>query len=122
MSDIEVVYNPFAPGFIENPYVQYAAMREREPVHRTPFEVWMVFGYEDVRGLLRDPTLSVDETHMHPTMMTELARQELGDMADFGSRSMLNVDPPVHTRLRRLVSKAFTPRMIERLRERVQTL
>ena len=46
----------------------------------------------------------------------------MGDAADMGSRSMLNLDPPAHTRLRRLVSKAFTPRTVERLRGRIEEL
>lgn len=116
------VYNPFAEGHAENPYRQYEAMREAEQVYHSPFGIWMVFGYEDVRSLLRNPSLSVDERHMHPTPLSELARQEMGEAAGMGSRSMLFVDPPAHTRLRRLVAKAFTPRMIERLRSRVEQL
>jgi len=122
MSSTEVTYNPFAEGFAENPYPQYAAMRDADPVHQTPFGVWMVFTYDDVRSMLRNQSLSVEERHMHPTAMSELAQQEMGEAADMGSRSMLNVDPPAHTRLRRLVSKAFTPRMIEQLRPRVEGL
>ena len=122
MSDTEVVYNPFAEGFAENPYPQYEAMRNGDPVHLTPFGVWVAFRYEDVKAMLRDQALSVEERHMHPTMLTELVQQEMGDLADMGGQSMLNVDAPAHTRLRRLVSKAFTPRMIEQLRPRIETL
>jgi cytochrome P450 len=122
MSSTQVTYDPFAEGFAENPYPHYAAMREADPVHQTPFGVWVVFKYDDVRSMLRDQGLSVEERHMHPTVMSELAQQEMGDAAELGSRSMLNVDPPAHTRLRRLVSKAFTPRMIQQLRPRVEGL
>ena len=122
MTGTEVAYNPFEEGFAENPYSQYAALRDGDPVHHNPFGVWMVSRYDDVRTLLRNQALSVDERHAHPTPLTELARQEFGDVAEMGSLSMLNVDPPAHTRLRRLVSKAFTPRMVERLRQRVEQL
>jgi cytochrome P450 len=54
--------------------------------------------------------------------MDQLEQQVRGDRASEGSHAMLNRDPPDHTRLRRLVSKAFTPRMIENLRPRVQQL
>ena len=118
----EPVYNPFAPGFAEDPYPQYAALRDGDPVHQNPFGVWMVTRYDDVRTLLRDPLLSVEDRHMHPTPLSEIAAEAMGDAADMGSRSMLNLDPPAHTRLRRLVSKAFTPRMVERLRGRVEQL
>jgi cytochrome P450 len=122
MSGTELDYNPFADGFAENPYPHYAALRESDPVHHNLFGVWMVFRYQDVRTLLRDQSLSVEDRHMHPTALTATLQEAMGDAADIGSQSMLNVDPPAHTRLRRLVSKAFTPRMIERLRHRVETL
>ena len=80
----------------------------------------MVSRYDDVRALLRDPSLSVEDRHMHPTPLSEIAAEAMGDVADMGSRSMLNLDPPAHTRLRRLVSEAFTPRMVERLRGRIE--
>jgi cytochrome P450 len=116
----EPVYNPFAPGFAEDPYPQYRALRDGDPVHQSPFGVWLVTRYDDVRALLRDPALSVEDRHMHPTPLSEIAAEAMGDAADMGSRSMLNLDPPAHTRLRRLVSKAFTPRMVERLRGRIE--
>jgi cytochrome P450 len=122
MTELEPVYNPFAAGFAENPYPHYAALRDGDPVHQNPFGVWMVSRYHDVRRLLRDPMLSVEDRHMHPTPLTEIAVQAMGDAAEMGSRSMLNLDPPAHTRLRRLVSKAFTPRTVERLRNRVEQL
>jgi cytochrome P450 len=122
MSDTEVVYNPFAEGFAENPYPQYAALREADPIHHSPFGIWVLFRHEDVRALLRDQSLSVDERNMHSTVFSDLAQQEMGEAAEMGSYSMLSADPPAHTRLRRLVSKAFTPRMIERLRPRIEEL
>jgi cytochrome P450 len=122
MADADLAYNPFAEGYAEDPYPQYEMLREGDPVHHNLFGVWMAFRYEDVRSLLRNPTLSVEDRNMHPTPLSELVQREMGDMADMGSNSMLNVDPPAHTRLRRLVSKAFTPRMVERLRGRVEEL
>ncbi len=120
MTQPEPVYNPFAPGFAEDPYPQYTALRDGDPVHESPFGVWMVSRYDDVRALLRNPALSVEDRHMHPTPLSEIAAEAMGDAADMGSRSMLNLDPPAHTRLRRLVSQAFTPRMVERLRGRIE--
>jgi cytochrome P450 len=118
----EVAYNPFAEGFTENPYPQYQALRDADPVHHSPFGIWVLFRYQDVRTMLRDQSLSVDERNMHETVFSELAQREMGEAADMGTYSMLNLDPPAHTRLRRLVSKAFTPRMIERLRPRIEGL
>lgn len=115
-------YNPFQPGFTDDPYPHYREMREGDPVHHSPMDIWVLFRYEDVFRLLRDPALSVDERNAKPTPMMELARQVMGDAIDRGSNAMLNRDPPDHTRLRRLVSKAFTPKMIEQLRPRIEQL
>jgi cytochrome P450 len=121
MSQLDVVYNPFAPGFAENPYTQYEALRVADPVHHSPLGVWLLLRYDDVLSFLRDPSLSVDDRNARPTPLTELTREVLGDN-DPGNETMLMRDPPDHTRLRRLVSKAFTPRTIEQLTERIQTL
>ena len=119
----QLLFNPFAPGFFDNPYAAYAPLREAAPVHETPFGPWMLFRYDDCHRLLRDPSLSVSDDNANPTMRTALFEEVAGDeWAQRGNRSILNVDPPDHTRLRKLVSKAFTPRMVEGLRARVQQL
>src|SRR5687767_3945590 len=120
MTELTTVYNPFEPGFVENPYPQYRGARETDPVHQSPFGVWVLFRYDDVLHFLRDPALSVEDRNAHPTPLTQLAQETIGEEAERGSFAMLNRDPPDHTRLRRLVSKAFTPRMIEGLRPQVQ--
>jgi len=122
MSEEPVVYNPFEPGFVEDPYPRYAEMRRGDPVHRSQLEFWALFAYEDILRFLRDPTLSVEDRNARPTPIDEMVAQILGDRADRGSRSMLSRDPPDHTRLRKLVTKAFTPRVIQDLRPRIQEL
>jgi cytochrome P450 len=123
MTESSVTFNPFAPGFAEDPYPQYAAMREAEPVHLTPFDSWILFRYEDVLRFLRDPTLSVEDANARPTPLDEIQRSALGDDVEVGgSRAMLNLDAPDHTRLRKLVTKAFTPRVIKNLRPRIEEL
>jgi cytochrome P450 len=123
MTDTGVVFNPFEPGYLEDPYTQFAQLREHDPVHLTPFGVWYVSRYEDVVRLLRDPSLSVDDENAKPTLLTAMQDEVLGaDRERDRFRSMLDRDPPDHTRLRRLVSRAFTPRRIAELRDRVQEL
>jgi cytochrome P450 len=115
--------NPFEPGFFDDPYSQYRAVREHEPVHHSPMGAWLLLRWDDVNRVLRDQTLSVEERHaaverqVDPEIQALLDRR--GERVD---RSMLNLDPPDHHRLRRLVSKVFTPKMIESLRPRVQQL
>lgn len=116
-------FNPLAEGYVEDPFPHLREMREGEPVHFSPIERWGLFAYDDVFKLLRDPELSVDddkadlESDERLDMFLEITEGELER-----DTSMLNTDPPDHTRLRRLVSKAFTPATIENLRPRIQEL
>src|SRR5712691_1482995 len=121
---LPVMLNPFAPGFFEDPYSQYRLVREQDPVHLSPIGAFALFRYDDVHRVLRDPSLSVEERHMKPLAATEDPDIEamLAERREGGTHTMLNLDPPDHHRLRRLVSKVFTPRMIEELRPRVQQL
>ena len=121
-SDQAVAYNPFQPGFTDDPYPHYAEMRSGEPVHHSPLGVWALFRHDDVTRLLREAGLSADDRRSHETPLTQLRDETLGDRGEQGQHAMINRDPPDHTRLRRLVSKAFTPRMVQRFRERVQQL
>jgi cytochrome P450 len=118
-----VAFNPFEPGYVENPYAQFAALRAHDPVHLTPFGTWHVSRYDDVLHLLRDPSLSVDDANAAPTVLTAIVDDALGaDRSRDRFHSMLDRDPPDHTRLRRLVSRAFTPRRIGELQGRIQEL
>lgn len=117
-----VMYNPFEPGYFDDPYAQFARLRELDPVHATLDGNWMLFRYDDVFRILRDPTTSVDDRNIAASAKGQQMAELLGDRAERGERSMLGLDPPDHDRLRRLVSKAFTPRAIEALRPRVQQL
>jgi len=110
---------PFVdPAVLADPHPLLAELRESGPVHRidgsTGLPVWMVTRYDDVLAALSDPRLSNDPHHA--SALTEVLR------GDFLSRSMIGTDPPEHTRLRRLVSKAFTARRVEGLRPRVQQI
>ncbi|MEZ5167272.1 MAG: cytochrome P450 [Acidimicrobiales bacterium] len=120
-ADAAVFFNPLQEGFAEDPWRHLAEMRRADPVHPLVIGGWSLFRYDDVFAVLRDPTLSVDDANAD---FGDLARGEflegLDDLDD--NSSILGLDPPDHTRLRRLVSKAFTPRTIEALRPRVQAL
>ena len=101
---LPVFYNPLDPQVHADPYPHYRRLRDEDPVHRSPLGFWVVSRYRDVAALLRDPRLG-----------HELDGTNDGD-------SMLFRDPPAHTRLRSLVSKAFTPRRLERLRPRIHQI
>jgi len=120
----EPVFNPFEPGFTADPYPQFAALVAENPVQQLAFGPWAVFRYDDAVSLLRDPRLSVaDDAVRGANVRVETRRQILGEeRAERGTRQMLNLDPPDHTRLRGLVQQVFTPKMIEGLTGRVQEL
>ena len=117
MATIEAVFNPLLPEFHANPYPFYEQLREKDPVHESPLGFWVLTRYDDVVMALRDPRFGRDGFE------TMLAAQ-YGPEGSPGRlpRSMLMRDPPDHTRLRTLVSKAFTPRVIEEMRPHIQAI
>ncbi|GHC64551.1 cytochrome P450 family protein [Streptomyces flavofungini] len=105
-------------GLMTDPYGTYAHLRESAPVRRiagpdgTP--AWLVTRYADVRAALADQRLSVDKRHALPGSYRGFKLPPALDA------NMLNMDPPDHTRIRRLVVKAFTKHRVESLREPVR--
>lgn len=110
------------PEFRENPYQFFELLRDHEPVHQTPFGVYLVSRHADAAAIVRDPHLSTNQQNSELFRAFAEANPPSEDdaMDQMNSVVMLFMDPPDHTRLRGLVSKAFTPKMVERLRARVQ--
>ncbi|WP_435058483.1 cytochrome P450 family protein [Streptomyces sp. bgisy060] len=103
-----------ADDLITRPYDVYRDLRTASPVHRITGTdgqpAWLVTRYDDVRAALADPRLSLDKAHAREGNYRGLALPPALDA------NLLNMDPPDHTRLRRLVGRAFTPRRVEQLR------
>jgi len=117
-----VLYNPRRADLRSDPYPLYRRLRERDPVHRSyPAGGWVLTRHDDILAVLSDRRASSDERNWsrYAREMGRLTRAGLPDPYDTGIVSMLRRDPPDHTRLRTLVSKAFTPRAVERLRPRI---
>src|SRR2546423_13534537 len=111
------------PEFRENPYQFFELLREHEPVHQTPFGVYLVSRHADAAAIVRDPHLSTNQENSDLFRAFAEANPPSDEGLDqMNSVVMLFMDPPDHTRLRGLVSKAFTPKMVERLRVRVQEI
>jgi cytochrome P450 len=113
--------DPFAPEHRADPYPLYERLRARAPIWYYPrFDEFVLTRHADCEAVLRDPRWSTDAEHLDPSRRHgDDMRFALGDLK---AGILLFLDPPDHTRLRRLVSKAFTPRSIERLRPHVQEL
>ena len=103
---------------IADPYPLLAELRETAPVHKLGFaDYWILTRFEDCRAVLRDQRLGKPEPgDLVPSLVGSPTRDAGGD------RSMLFVNPPDHTRLRSLVSRAFTPRRVELLRTSIETM
>jgi pimeloyl-[acyl-carrier protein] synthase len=111
-----VNFNPMDPEFVADPYPTYHRLRATDPVHHSPLGFWVLTRYEDVVAVLRDPRLAKEA-------IASVVAARFGVEVPVGMRlSMLDRDPPDHTRLRGLVSKAFTPRVVEALRPHIQQI
>ncbi|MBB5084741.1 cytochrome P450 [Nonomuraea endophytica] len=117
----ELLFNPFEPGFTDDPYPAYRRLRESEPVHESPFGFWVLSGYEDIAGLLR-AGLSVDDRKLDPGPVRDQRDQLVHAGDNVLGMSMLDRDPPDHTRLRSLVGKVFTPRKVAALEPEITAL
>ncbi|MFD3822790.1 cytochrome P450 [Streptomyces sp. NPDC058625] len=116
------LFNPFAEGFTENPYPQYALLRETAPVYAHPMGFWVVTRYEDVSALLRSGA-SVELRNVTSGAMVNLRQKDESRKTPLiDGFSMIDRDAPDHTRLRKLVQKAFTPKSIQALAPRIGEL
>ncbi|MGV9754446.1 cytochrome P450 [Streptomyces tricolor] len=121
----DLVFDPWDPAFVADPYPAYAELRARGRVIRyEPTDQWLVPHHADVSALLRDRRLG--RTYRHRFTHEEFGRTppppEHEPFHTLNDHGMLDLEPPDHTRIRRLVSKAFTPRTVERLRPYVHGL
>ena len=123
MTDTLITWGSWAPAIRDDPFSHFAEARARCPVQRVRLAdghpAWVVLGYDAARLALNDPRISKD-------MLAAL--RDNGDVVAEGlpgpefSRHMLNVDPPDHTRLRRLVSRAFAPPRIAALEQAIRAI
>ncbi|WP_416520363.1 cytochrome P450 [Streptomyces achromogenes] len=119
------VFDPWDPAFVADPYPAYADLRARGRVIRyEPSDQWLVPHHADVSALLRDRRLG--RTYLHRFTHEEFGRTppppEHEPFHTLNDHGMLDLEPPDHTRIRRLVAKAFTPRTVERLAPYVHRL
>ncbi|ANU11657.1 cytochrome P450 [Planococcus antarcticus DSM 14505] len=107
----------FTEQFTQNPYPIYSKMREEDPIHAVRFpdgqNGWMVTRYEDAEKVLKDPRFTKDLSKIYGGSM---------DQMSVFTQNMLFSDPPDHKRLRGLAQKAFTPKMIAGMRDRIQEI
>src|ERR671911_1745543 len=120
-----VTFAPNDLAFIADPYPTYAELRDTAPVlYDEATDHWLVSRYEDVNSLLRDRRFG--RTYHHIATHAEMGRPDEpnwhGPFWNLIRAGILDMEPPDHTRVRRLVAKAFTPRFVESLRPRVHAI
>ncbi|KGF69339.1 cytochrome P450 [Hoeflea sp. BAL378] len=119
---LSVSQDPRDPGFVQDPYRFYAEMHRASPVFFwQDYGLWCVAGYDQVNALLRDRRLGRENRWGAPLNPVE-GRGHLSDFDRIESGSLLEREPPAHTRLRTLVNRAFVSRSVERLRPRIGAL
>lgn len=105
-----------------DPYPRYAGLRAQAPVHRSSFGLWTLTAYDDCQQLLRHPGVGKDFSAAMDSLGLTEADREAQDRFRNDKSNMLVTDPPDHTRLRGLVTRAFTPRTVEKLRPGIVAL
>jgi pimeloyl-[acyl-carrier protein] synthase len=116
-------FNPLLPEFHVNPYPTYHRLRSEEPVHWSFLGVWVLTRYADVKAVLRDPRFCSDQVPKRikdKSHYLEQQQRDLNTLAQATSKFIFFLDPPDHTRLRGLVSKAFSLGVVERMRPQIQ--
>ena len=116
-------YGLFCQGRLSNLYPFYHKLRSEDPVHfSTALQTWVLTSYDDVTAATGDDRLSSDRMAFYLNPIERKSREKLGSLCEYMSRWMSMKDPPDHTRLRRLVNKAFTSRSIEALTLKIQAI
>src|SRR5687767_7601292 len=112
---MSITFNPMHPEFLADPYPINHCLRAEDPVHHSPLGFTVLTRYEDAVAAPPAPRLAKE------AIAGPIAARFGAPVRQMGL-SMLDRDPPDHTRLRSLVSKAFTPRVVETLRPHIQQI
>lgn len=114
-------YNPFDPQILENPYPCYEKLRTGESIYWSDlFNAWLCVHYNEVRTLYKHVGLSSKRVEAIVARIPNYS--SMPDFVDSLSLWLLFCDPPQHTRIRSLVSKAFTPKFVQSMHSRVQDI
>ncbi|MSQ36522.1 MAG: cytochrome P450 [Dehalococcoidia bacterium] len=116
-----VVFNPFLPSFQADPYRAYAALRAAEPVHYSAtLQAWVLTGYDACERVLRDPVAFASNPYLATSAVAQALQAQRRTFPLGEVPTVLTSDPPAHTRLRGLVTRAFTPRIVEERRAHIE--
>lgn len=114
-------FNPFRPSYLRDPYPALARLREEDPIHYSKqMEAWVVTRYADCVEVLRDVEHYSSNPRSASGRMAAMVEEARGRSPLGDTPLIVHSDPPVHTRLRAIVNRAFTPRMVESRRDTIR--
>ena len=121
--DKKVVFND---EILQNPYPTYARMHEEGPLHYvdvgSKWAVWAIFSHADCSAIAKDPRLSAKRAQQMLLPLPFSSHAEFSELARMLGLWLIFMDPPEHTRLRKLMNKGFSPAAIEGLRPQVEAI
>jgi cytochrome P450 len=118
-------FNPFLAEFQRDPYSTYHRLRVEDPIHWSLLGTWVLTRYVDVKVVLRDPRFCSNPIPKQVKERGQYLQQKQKDLkalAQISSKFLFFLKPPDHTRLRGLLSQAFSPNVVERLRPQIQEI
>lgn len=117
-------FNPFLAEFQSDPYPTYHRLRVEDPIHRS-FDTWVLTRYADVKAVLRDPRFGADQVPKrikNKSHYFEEQQRDIKTLVQMSGKFFFYLDPPDHTRLRGLVSKAFSAKVVERMHPQIHEI
>ncbi len=116
----------FSDEILQNPYPTYARLHEEGPLHfldvGSKFAVWSIISHSECSSIAKDPRLSAKRAQQLLLPLPISRQAEFAELARMFSLWMIFMDPPEHTRLRKLLNKGFSPAAIEGLRPQVEAI
>lgn len=118
-----IKFKPYDPKFQANPYPVYHQLRSVEPIHQSFAGMWVITRYADAKAVLRDPRFCVNTMPKNVKHKSHsLEQRDFNALAQVIDKWLIFLDPPEHTRLRGLISKAFSSTSIKFLRPKIQQI
>ena len=123
MKKDKTLFNPFDPAFHINPYPTYERLRTEDPIHKSLFGTWIITRYADAVSILNDKRFNVD--NLPERLQLKSAYLKEGDLQTLSqtiNQWLLFLNPPDHTRLKRIVTPAFSSTAVEAVRQKIHTI
>jgi cytochrome P450 len=123
MTTNKIFFNPLDPDFHINPYPIYTRLREEAPVYKSLFNTWIVTRYSDAEAILKDKRFQVDDLHKHLQNKNRFLKEgNLNVLTETVGKWLFFLEPPDHTRLKGILTPAFSQTVVEDLRPEIQRI